>query len=48
MAIKNQISGNYSFIEVLSSCPTNWKTDACQTIKMIKNLEKFYKLGIIP
>ena len=46
-AIEKQISGNYSFIEALSPCPTNWKTDALDTIKKIKSLEKFYKLGII-
>lgn len=46
-AVKNQINGNYSFIEVLSSCPTNWKTEALDTIKIVKSLEKFYKLGVV-
>lgn len=46
MAIKNQIKGNYSFIEALSSCPTNWKTNAFETIKKVKQLEDYYKLGI--
>jgi 2-oxoglutarate ferredoxin oxidoreductase subunit beta len=46
-AIERQIDGHYSFIEALSSCPTNWKTDAENTIKIVKSLEKFYKLGLI-
>lgn len=46
-AIENQIQGNYSFVESLSACPTNWKTDAAQTIARIQALEQQYKLGEI-
>lgn len=48
-AIKNQMEGKgYSFVEALSYCPTNWKTDAKETIEsldkykeMFPNFEKF-------
>lgn len=44
-AIEAQIKGDYSFIETLSACPTNWKTDAQKTIQRIQELEKTFKLG---
>jgi len=34
-----------AFVEVLSACPTNWRTDAKATIEFLKNLEKNYPLG---
>lgn len=46
-AIETQIKGNFSFIEALSACPLNWKTNAPQTIKRIKEMEEIYKTGII-
>ncbi len=46
-AIERQIEGHFSFVEVLSFCPTNWKTDAKETIEMTENLEKIFKTGVI-
>lgn len=44
-AIEAQFAGNFSFVEVLSFCPTNWKTNAVETIEMVKKLEKLYPIG---
>ena len=44
-AIENQIKGNYAFVEALSVCPTNWKTNAQKTIERIQELEKIFKTG---
>jgi 2-oxoglutarate ferredoxin oxidoreductase subunit beta len=44
-AIEAQIKNNYAFVEALSVCPTNWKTDAKKTIERIQELEKIFKQG---
>lgn len=44
-ALETQKTGNFSFIEVVSACPLNWKTNACQTIERVKELEKYFPLG---
>lgn len=44
-SLEAQMRGEYSFVESLSFCPTNWKTDAAQTIEKIKNLESVFKTG---
>lgn len=45
-AIKNQTeSKSFSFVEVLSICPTNWKTDAEQSFARLKEMEKYYPQG---
>lgn len=46
-ALENQIKNNYSFVESLSLCPLNWKTDAVKTIKKGEELEEYFKLGEI-
>lgn len=46
-AIETQLGGNFSFVEVVSYCPTNWKTDAVATIDFSKKLEAIYKPGEI-
>ena len=46
-AVETQFSGNFSFVEVVSYCPTNWKTDAASTIEFSKKLEEIYKPGEI-
>ncbi len=46
-AVERQIAGHFSFVEILSFCPTNWKTDAKETIEMVEKMEKTYKLGVI-
>jgi len=45
-AIKNQIENNtFSFVEILSMCPTNWKTNAKESLVTVKEMEKLYPLG---
>lgn len=46
-ALKNQMDGNgFSFIEALSTCPTNWRTNAKDTWEFVeKEMTKFFKLG---
>lgn len=46
-AIETQKMGNFSMVEVLSYCPTNWKTDAKRTIDFMDNLKKVYPLGVV-
>jgi len=42
-AIKNQLrSKGFSFVEALSVCPTNWKTDAKQTFSFLNNMKKTF------
>lgn len=44
-AINAQKAGHFSFVEIVSGCPLNWKTDAAQTIKRVEELEKIFSLG---
>jgi 2-oxoglutarate ferredoxin oxidoreductase subunit beta len=46
-ALQNQIEGNgFSFVEVLSGCPTNWSTNNEQTWSFIeKEMTKHFKIG---
>lgn len=45
-ALKNQIDNNsFSFVEILSICPTNWKTNAGESFARLSNMEKYYHLG---
>jgi 2-oxoglutarate ferredoxin oxidoreductase subunit beta len=46
-AVENQIAGNgFSFLEVISSCPTNWRTNAKQTWAfMEEEMAKYFKTG---
>lgn len=46
-AIETQEKGHFSLVEVLSFCPTNWKTKGVETIGRLKEMEKVYKLGEI-
>lgn len=47
-AISNQIEGRgFSFIEVLSYCPINWKTDAKDSVKFIEEMKKVFPVGEI-
>ncbi|MFZ5646174.1 MAG: thiamine pyrophosphate-dependent enzyme [Bacillota bacterium] len=48
-ALENQINGNgFSFVEVLSTCPTNWRTNAEETWKFLeKEMTKYFKVGEI-
>lgn len=45
-ALDNQIKNDsFSFVEVLSICPTNWKTNVTESFLRLKEMEKYYKLG---
>lgn len=44
-AIECQRKGNFSMVEILSICPTNWKMDAAESFNFLAKLEKIYPLG---
>jgi 2-oxoglutarate ferredoxin oxidoreductase subunit beta len=46
-ALENQLSGRgFSFVEVLATCPTNWRTNAQQTWSFLENtVENYYPVG---
>ena len=46
-ALENQIAGNgFSFVECLSGCPTNWRTNNVKTWEFIeKQMPEFFKVG---
>ncbi|MDA8210678.1 MAG: thiamine pyrophosphate-dependent enzyme [Clostridia bacterium] len=46
-ALENQINGSgFSFVEVLSGCPTNWRTNAKETWEFIeKDMAKYFQVG---
>ena len=46
-AVQNQIEGNgFSFVECLSTCPTNWRTNARQTWDFLEEeMEAYFKVG---
>ena len=47
-AISNQIDKQaFSFVEILSICPTNWKTNAHDSFERLKLMEAFYHIGEI-
>lgn len=48
-ALQNQIAGGgFSFVEALSSCPTNWRTNAEETWHFIEqDMVKHFKVGEI-
>jgi len=46
-ALETQKQGNFAFVEIISACPTNWRTDAAETINKLKELEKIFPLGEI-
>ncbi len=47
-ALDNQIKNNsFSFLEILSTCPTNWKTNAKDTFARLAHMEKFFPIGEI-
>ena len=43
-----QLNGlGFSFVEVVSACPTNWKLSPVDSLEHIKNnIQKVHKLGI--
>jgi 2-oxoglutarate ferredoxin oxidoreductase subunit beta len=48
-ALENQINGKgFSFVEALSSCPTNWRTNARETWSFVENeMSGSFKVGEI-
>lgn len=48
-ALQNQMEGNgFSFVEALSGCPTNWRTNAKDTWNFIeKEMTQYFKVGEI-
>lgn len=46
-ALLNQMTGGgFSFVEVLSTCPTNWRTNARQTWAFLQGeMPRYYKVG---
>ncbi|MCR4400188.1 MAG: thiamine pyrophosphate-dependent enzyme [Syntrophomonadaceae bacterium] len=46
-ALQNQMEGNgFSFLEVLSTCPTNWRTNAAQTWDFLEDqMEAYFPVG---
>lgn len=48
-AVENQIAGNgFSFVEALSMCPTNWRTNAKETWQFVEEeMPKYFKIGEI-
>lgn len=44
-ALKHQAAGKgFSFVEALSYCPTNWKTNAKETINWLQKFKKEFPL----
>src|SRR3989338_6519128 len=47
-ALANKMENkSFSFLEILSACPVNWKTDATDSFKRLKDMQKDYPLGEI-
>jgi len=46
-ALENQLAGRgFSFVEALSSCPTNWRTNAEETWRFVeKDMASIFKVG---
>jgi 2-oxoglutarate ferredoxin oxidoreductase subunit beta len=44
-AFEAQRAGNFSLVEVLSFCPTNWRTRGVETNGYLENLKKIFRLG---
>ncbi len=47
-ALQNQIDGRgFSFVEIISMCPVNWKTNTQESIDFISQMEKIFPIGEI-
>lgn len=44
-AVETQQAGHFAFVEVLSFCPTNWKTKGQETLNYLENLKNFFEVG---
>lgn len=46
-AFEVQLDGGYSFVEILSPCPSNWHMEPCKAMDHVKNvIVKEYSLGV--
>ncbi len=46
-AFQYQLDGKgYSFVEVLSMCPTNWHKDMKDSIKFVEQMQEYFPLGV--
>lgn len=43
-ALENVANGGFSFVEVLSVCPNNWKTNNVKTLERLKQMEEFFEV----
>jgi len=46
-AIEAQQNGHFAFLEILSGCPTNWKTNAQGTLDFLSKLEEYFPVGVV-
>ncbi len=48
-ALENTVADNgFSFVEILSNCPTNWRTNAKETWQFVmEDMTKYFKVGEI-
>jgi 2-oxoglutarate ferredoxin oxidoreductase subunit beta len=46
-AFKYQMEGRgYTFVEILTACPTNWHKDMKQSLDFVKEMEGYFPLGV--
>ncbi len=46
-AFQYQLDGKgFTFVEVLSMCPTNWKMSTVDSIKYVEKMKEFFPLGV--
>ena len=43
-ALKNVQNGGFSFVEVLSICPLNWRTNNYDTFARLQQMEEFFEV----
>src|SRR3989338_6516379 len=46
-AFQYQLEGKgFTFVEVLSMCPTNWKMSAPESLKFVEKMQEYFPLGV--
>lgn len=44
--LETQLQGNFAFVEALSTCPTNWRTNAAGTWDFLEHeMSEYYRVG---
>ena len=43
-ALKNVENGGFSFVEVLSICPLNWRTNNVDTFARLQQMEEYFEV----